>query len=258
VPDGFDWWNAVVGTAGILIAVIAIIIAIRSDRRADKVLTEERRRVFELEILRELAQTVDGGLARDLLWSPGKLEEYRLRLKMLSTRLGYWDEVLGFTTASQVLADVDAAELPSLLDQQNDHERERQDLALLLEELERRSNTPSYAYNEAVRWFPVGPLKAHMSEDERRRILRIATSTEAAGKAGRQEVLDALRKRIAEIDESRPAEVAKFQQTQADAVAEVHRRLTQDVIDAIEERMKNQRLQRPKGWFFLPWWWLKV
>jgi hypothetical protein len=57
-PDGFDWWNAVVGTAGILIAITAIIIAIRADRRADKVLTEERRRVFELEVLRDLAGSV--------------------------------------------------------------------------------------------------------------------------------------------------------------------------------------------------------
>lgn len=105
IPDGFDWWNAIVGTAGVLIALVAIVIALSANKKADRAVVTERRRVFELEILRDLSEDLDMGLARKLVKENHReLRRYRLRLNLLSTRLESWDAVIAADSFAGVMA----------------------------------------------------------------------------------------------------------------------------------------------------------
>ncbi|MFF5079234.1 hypothetical protein ACFY36_19420 [Actinoplanes sp. NPDC000266] len=90
VTDGFDWWNAIFGAGGTVAAFVAIVLARRAQKTADYAVTEERRRAFELEILRELMKDLDEtSIAPDAFREPRKLKRYRLRLELLSTPLEF-------------------------------------------------------------------------------------------------------------------------------------------------------------------------
>ncbi|MGK5677575.1 hypothetical protein [Actinoplanes sp. URMC 104] len=102
ITDRFDWWNAGVGTAGVLIAIAAITIAIRADKKADRILAEERRRVFELEVLRELAKEVDEGKLDTAAEHPSLIGEYRLRLRLLSNPPQFWIDCLDKDTVAMM------------------------------------------------------------------------------------------------------------------------------------------------------------
>ncbi|WP_433825952.1 hypothetical protein ACQP2E_28075 [Actinoplanes sp. CA-015351] len=57
-----------------------------------------------MEILRDLMGDLDDtGLAADVLAAPGRLDRYRFRLGLLTTRLPFWDEVMECADTDAVL-----------------------------------------------------------------------------------------------------------------------------------------------------------
>jgi hypothetical protein len=105
VPDGFDWWNGLAGTGGFVAALVAIVIAVRAQKAADQGVTEERRRVFELEILRDLMRDLDETkIASEAFRVPRKLAQYELRLGLLSTELELWKLTPGLGRAELATA----------------------------------------------------------------------------------------------------------------------------------------------------------
>jgi hypothetical protein len=95
VPDGFDWANLFIGTGGLLIAVAAFLISLWVQRRSARSVIDERRRLFELDILRELATGLDDpSIAGSVFLNPHVLDRFALRLELLSERLPLWDQVL--------------------------------------------------------------------------------------------------------------------------------------------------------------------
>jgi hypothetical protein len=91
VHDWLDWVNLGVASVGILVAIVAIIIAIRAQRS----IADERRRQFELEILREiLTEVEESDLLDDVEFKPGKLRRYQRRLMLIRNPPSYWVTVM--------------------------------------------------------------------------------------------------------------------------------------------------------------------
>ncbi|MEU4159933.1 hypothetical protein [Actinoplanes sp. NPDC026670] len=104
VKDWLDYTNLVVGLGGLTAALVAILLARRAQRSADVGITEERRRLFELEILRELMRDLDEtSLVAEAYWNPRVLEMYDLRLGLLTCRLSMWDAVMGSDGTAELL-----------------------------------------------------------------------------------------------------------------------------------------------------------
>lgn len=92
------------GLGGFAVAIVAVIIAVRAQKTADAAVSEERGRIFELEILRELLKDLDeSGLPQLVLVRPKTLKNYRLRLKLLSTKLQFWEQVMELDSMSAIL-----------------------------------------------------------------------------------------------------------------------------------------------------------
>jgi hypothetical protein len=107
IPDGFDWANTFTGLGGFVAAVVAIILARRAQKTADSAITDERRRVFELEILRALMKDLDETNVVELVFAaPGELSRYKLRLELLSSTLPFWEEVMTLPDSAAVVAAV--------------------------------------------------------------------------------------------------------------------------------------------------------
>ncbi|BEL05645.1 hypothetical protein Q0Z83_038360 [Actinoplanes sichuanensis] len=95
VKDWLDYTNLVVGLGGFTAALVAILLARRAQRSADVGITQERRRLFELEILRELMRDLDETkLVAEAYSNPRALKKYDLRLGLLTSRLSMWDAVM--------------------------------------------------------------------------------------------------------------------------------------------------------------------
>jgi hypothetical protein len=92
--DWVDYLNLVLAGVGGFASAIAIWIALRAERKADTAVTDERRRVFELEILRDLMKDVDQGLAELVLSNLGYLQRYRFRLGLISAPMPFWQQVM--------------------------------------------------------------------------------------------------------------------------------------------------------------------
>ena len=106
VTDGFDWWNAVVGGGGFFAAVVAIVLALRAQRAADTAVSDERRRVFELDILRELLKDVDeSDLVEEVFRRPAALSRYDFRRQLLTVELQYWDKVVALDGSRSLIDD---------------------------------------------------------------------------------------------------------------------------------------------------------
>jgi hypothetical protein len=261
-PDGFDWWNAVVGTAGIVIAIVAIVIAIRTDRRADKVLTEERRRVFELEILRELARDLDGGLAEKVFENPRTLETYELRLALLSSRLRYWDQVTGLANFGEVAAGVGAPELAELRGRIFRTDSGAFALTQLREAVDHSAFDQSatafdYSLDQARAWLPEGPfLEPGVTAADLRDLLNKGRLGDTV--AVRQAISEALQARRDELY----AELAKLREEEtamtAAAKAEFRLRMMAAVAQEIVARMQPSRVEHCWWWYLWPPRWFRV
>lgn len=91
VHDGFDWLALAFGAAGVIAAIIAIVIAVRAQRS----IADERRRQFELEILgRILADVEETDLFEDIEFKPHKLRRYSGRLQLIDDPMPYWTRVM--------------------------------------------------------------------------------------------------------------------------------------------------------------------
>lgn len=95
IPDGFDVGNIVVGVLGALGTIAALIVAIRAQRDATKArisVGQERRRQFELEILREFLRDVDEkNLVAQVIGNADALGRYQERLNLLDEAdLPFW------------------------------------------------------------------------------------------------------------------------------------------------------------------------
>jgi hypothetical protein len=94
VKDWLDYTNLVFGLGGFAAAIVAIILARHAQRSADTAITEERRRVFELDILRALMKDLDEGLVGEVFTNPQALGRYRGRLSLLSSPLPFWERLM--------------------------------------------------------------------------------------------------------------------------------------------------------------------
>jgi hypothetical protein len=95
VKDGFDWINLFVGLGGFVAALTAIVLARRAQRTADEAIADERRRVFELEVLRELLKDLrDTEVVGRTMREPNSLQQYRFQLDLLSSKLQFWERTM--------------------------------------------------------------------------------------------------------------------------------------------------------------------
>jgi hypothetical protein len=100
IRDAWDWAALAAGVVGSVAALIAIWFAVRAQRDATAARREvgvERRRQFEVEVLRGLLDDVDaGGLeAHVAADNPGWVNRYQHRLAMLSDEaLPFWRTVM--------------------------------------------------------------------------------------------------------------------------------------------------------------------
>jgi hypothetical protein len=102
-PDGFDWSNLFIGLGGLAAAIVAIVIAVA----AQASIARERRRQFELEILRDiLIEVEEGDLMEDVEFNPGKLRRYRRRLSLIENPPSYWTTVMTADWYADLVPDV--------------------------------------------------------------------------------------------------------------------------------------------------------
>ncbi|GAA0494079.1 hypothetical protein Ade02nite_20730 [Paractinoplanes deccanensis] len=146
-PSGiWEWFFGWADVAGGIGAVIAIGFAVRAQRdatKARKSVARERRRQFEVQILREIVDLVDDDFLHEIQFHPNRLRAFKHRFALLSPgTLPYWQKLSGMNWYLEVRAgtefeqrqiDVNAAhyahlqarpESPAALDEW-DKERER-------------------------------------------------------------------------------------------------------------------------------------
>lgn len=114
INDWVDYVSAGAGVVGLVVAIVAIVLANRAQRTADRAVTDERRRMFELEILRDLTKDLDEGLAQRVFDRPATLAEYRFRLSLLSSELSVWTRVMALPDPVDVMDFVGVRELANV------------------------------------------------------------------------------------------------------------------------------------------------
>lgn len=97
-PDGaWEWffgWADVAGGFGAVIAIGFALAALRDGNRARREAIDERRRLFELSILRELLTGIDNGFLYRISDDPERLREFARRLDLLpGSDLPFWREM---------------------------------------------------------------------------------------------------------------------------------------------------------------------
>ncbi|WP_143235040.1 hypothetical protein [Paractinoplanes atraurantiacus] len=235
VPDGFDWWNGLSGTGGFVAAIVAIVIAVRAQRTADQAVTTERRRVFELELLRELAKDLDNGLAERALKEPAVLRGYEFRLNLLSARLQSWD---------QLAAAGDFAEVMAAVGFENGGELQRRMADLTIA----KSRLPDLieSSRSLINLMPASPSAIRLREQIAEFVSDVPTQAqpEVWGMITGQ-----LRELLAEVETAQPEAVRRRDEVVDRALAEVQRRLRWDVQQAILARVEAQpgALGRPQS-----------
>jgi hypothetical protein len=100
VPDVLDWINLGVGFAGLLAAVIAVKIATSTQA----FMARERRRQFEIEVLRGILIDVeDSKILDDVEFDPARLRKYRRQLSLLREPPTYWMTILSADWYNEVV-----------------------------------------------------------------------------------------------------------------------------------------------------------
>jgi hypothetical protein len=104
IKDFWDWVALFAGLGGTVAAVVAIVLARRAQKTATSAVTAERRRVFELEILRDLMRDLDEGkLVGRVFERPTELRKYQHRLALLSSKLPFWMQMMDITSTRAVI-----------------------------------------------------------------------------------------------------------------------------------------------------------
>ena len=89
--DRLDITVDIAGVVGAFAAVVAIWIARRAERKADETVTQERRRVFELEVLRDLMKELsDPGFIDEFFYTPDKLQRFEFQMSLLQSPPEFW------------------------------------------------------------------------------------------------------------------------------------------------------------------------
>ena len=102
--DWLAYANASLAAVGGFAGVIAIIIALRAQRAADRTVAEERRRVFELEVLRELMQQISSpALMEEIFSHPNHLRRFDFQISLLTSRLEFWEKIAASRDPGQVI-----------------------------------------------------------------------------------------------------------------------------------------------------------
>jgi len=126
--DWLDYTNAALAGIGGLAGIVAIFIALRAQRTADEAIAHERRRQFELEILRALLDDLDStSIGVESYDDPRTLRRYEHRLSLLpGAELSFWRAVMDARDSDAVIAVLDQAGVYAPL---LDEHRRRQDEA---------------------------------------------------------------------------------------------------------------------------------
>jgi hypothetical protein len=233
IPDGFDWANVIVGGLGFFVGVAAIVIALAAQHTANIGVADERRRLFELEILRDLTKDLDEGLSDRVFTHPDVLMVYRLRLDLLSTRLDSWDQIIALNGVAALMT---ALGYP--------------DFEMVDKRLVRLSND--------LGWLPAAiqtlPVLRHQGEQAKRNILdRLATFDDdlpaiKEGPNGWQDSAVKLSQILARLEVVAADLTEKRTRWLADGKAELRRRMAWDVSQAALSRVEAR--SHRKWWRF--------
>lgn len=122
VRDFWDWFGLAAGTLGALGAAVAIGFAAAAQRAATEArrdAVKERRRQFELTVLRELVRDLDENphLYVEASFKPALLRRYRLQLDLIAGDLPYWRRLVDLDWRDEV---VEASGLSDLKTRQQD------------------------------------------------------------------------------------------------------------------------------------------
>jgi hypothetical protein len=109
IKDWLDYTNLAFGTLGVGATIAALIFAGRAQGDAKKArlsVSLERRRQFELEILRSFMEDLDeDGLHQVVVDKPGILRRYESRLRLLPEKdLPFWRQLVGLSWRDEVSA----------------------------------------------------------------------------------------------------------------------------------------------------------
>jgi hypothetical protein len=223
--DWLDALDVLFGLAGSVVGVVAILIALDAKRTADRTVADERRRVFELEILRELMKEIgDPDTLRRLFSKPARLHAYDLQRSMLSSELSYWKNYAGLPDARAVIrATTMGVEWQSLDDELRENEKEFTRLRNVTLEADQR------------KWN---------AEDLGARDL---DAEEVSAKA--ENLMVELQKARQEIDK-------EHSDVERRAFVEFSERLTRDLTEAAQSQVEAG--QQPRLSLWRRWWWYRV
>jgi hypothetical protein len=112
VKDWFDYLSLSVGTLGTIAAAVAIGFSVRAQKdstKARRAVSLERRRQFELEILRHVLDDVDEKrVLHEIEFSPSRLQRYEHRIELLPDDvLPYWRKAMKMNWYDELALDLD-------------------------------------------------------------------------------------------------------------------------------------------------------
>src|SRR3954465_12617509 len=97
-------WAQIVGALGAIIAIGFAVAAQRGSTRAQLAIVAERRRQFQLEILREIVTEVDDGFLYKIAEEPVRLRKFARRLDLLpGSDLPFWRDVIAMRWMDEVV-----------------------------------------------------------------------------------------------------------------------------------------------------------
>ncbi|BCJ46111.1 hypothetical protein GCM10010168_50600 [Actinoplanes ianthinogenes] len=102
--DAIARLSAASGLIGVTISLFAVGFAVRSFKIAGDRISQERMRVFQLEVLRQLVVELDeSDLVAEVFSNPRELARFRMRLDLLKKNLPNWETVITLKDQREVM-----------------------------------------------------------------------------------------------------------------------------------------------------------
>ncbi|MFI6079294.1 hypothetical protein ACIA5C_48120 [Actinoplanes sp. NPDC051343] len=260
--DWFDILSLIAGFGGLAAALVALKQARRAQHTANHAITDERRRQFELEILRDLAKDLDAGLAKEVWSRPTLLIDYAIRLDLLSTRLQFWGKIAVLKDYHEVSAAVGMPEY-------SQSERDRAAVADDVRVVQSASQAWVNIRETELAWEQLGPvdpedrtmqiarqqqteITQHTLQSIKRWVPNPPAFTEAQAWHA---VEDRLKELIQELDVKAQEAGERMGRLRSEVQAELRRRLVWDVDQAIKSRVDARQHERAGWWGLVRQWW---
>lgn len=89
--DWLDYTNAVIAALAAVASLLAIVIALRAQRAANRTVADERKRTFEIDVLKGLMTELTAPGVIDQIWrAPAEMLRFDFQLSLLSDPLKFW------------------------------------------------------------------------------------------------------------------------------------------------------------------------